>query len=80
MVVFHPYLGFLMCHYDGSAPRERMFLGGDGLVWFGPMMIIELSIINREEGQARSKSSMREESLKKRRALMLAGEEKVVLI
>ena len=55
-----------------------MFLGGDGLVWFGPMMIIELSIINREEGQARSKSSMREESLKKRRALMLAGEEKVI--
>ena len=31
---------FSMCHCDGSAPRERMFLGGDGLVWFGPMMMI----------------------------------------
>ena len=45
------------------------------------MMMTRYNVnLNREEGQARSKSSMREESLKKRRALMLAGEEKVVLI
>ena len=37
---------FSMCHCDGSAPRERMFLGGDGLVWFGPMMTDMEFVIN----------------------------------
>lgn len=51
-------------HHDGYDVDDDLGDGGDV----------------REDCQSKSKSSVREESLRKRRAMMLAGEQKVILM
>jgi len=59
----------------GEAPVHLKVKSGNAGSWVGALR--ERMFLAREEGERKSKSSVREESLLKRRAMMLAGEQKV---
>jgi len=59
----------------GEAPVHLKVKSGNAGSWVGALR--ERMFLAREEGENKSKSSVREESLLKRRAMMLAGEQKV---